>query len=51
LEIQRNLYVLQELQRILYENGENELAKKFEDAYQRIVEGIQINDSSNRRNF
>jgi hypothetical protein len=51
LEIQRNLYVLQELQRILYENGENELAKKFEDAYQRIVEGIQINDSSNRQNF
>ncbi len=51
IEIQRNLYVLGELQRILYENGENELAKKYEDAYQRIIEGLQITDGNNRRNF
>ncbi len=51
IEIQRNLYVLGELQRILYENGENELAKKYEDAYQRIIEGLQVTEGSNRRNF
>ncbi|NOT74611.1 MAG: DUF2723 domain-containing protein [Cyclobacteriaceae bacterium] len=42
LDIRRNLYVLSELQRILYENGELELAKKYEDAYQRIVETLQV---------
>ena len=51
LEIRRNLYVLGELQRILYENGEDELAKKFEDAYRRILEDLQINNGTNRENF
>ncbi len=42
MEVRRNLYVLGELQRILYENQELELAKRFEDAYQRILDGLQV---------
>ncbi len=51
LEIRKDLYILGELQRILYENGEEELAKKYEDAYQRIVTGLQVTEGSNRQNF
>jgi hypothetical protein len=42
MEVRRNLYVLGELQRVLYENQQLELAKRFEDAYQRILDGLQI---------
>ncbi len=42
MEVRRNLYILGELQRILYENGESDLAKKFESSYERILEGLQI---------
>ena len=41
-ELQRNLIVLAELQRTLYENGQEELAKKYEEAYQRIVADMQL---------
>ncbi len=51
MEIRRNLYVLGELQRILYENGEVELAKKYEDAYQNILENLQIREGNSRGNF
>ena len=51
LEVRRNLYVLGELQRILYENGETELAKKYEDAYRKILEALQVTDGTNRGNF
>ena len=44
MEVRRNLFVLGELQRILYENGENDQAKKYEDAYQRIIQGLQIRE-------
>ena len=44
MEVRRNLFVLGELQRILYENGESEMAKKYEDAYQRIIQGLQIRE-------
>lgn len=48
MEVRRNLYILGELQRILYENQELELAKRFEDAYQRILDGLQVrNDDRN----
>jgi hypothetical protein len=45
MEVRRNLYILGELQRILYENGNQELGKKFEDAYNRILENLQIRDT------
>jgi hypothetical protein len=48
IEVRRNLFTLGELQRILYENGENELAKKYEDAYQRIIQNLQIRDGLDR---
>ncbi|MBL6446862.1 DUF2723 domain-containing protein [Fulvivirga sp. 29W222] len=41
-ELQRNLIVLAELQRTLYENGNEDLAKKYEEAYQRIVSDMQL---------
>ena len=51
LEVRRNLYVLGELQRILNENGETELAKKYEDAYGKILNALQVTDGTNRGNF
>ncbi len=45
MEVRRNLYILGELQRILYENQQPELAKRFEDAYQKILEDLQIRDT------
>lgn len=42
-EIQVNLVTLDLLQRSLYRNGEEELAKKYEDAYQQIVGGLNLN--------
>lgn len=50
MEVRRNLYVLGELQRILYENGNSELAKQFEDSYNRILENLQVRDND-RSNF
>lgn len=50
IDVRRNLYILGEMQRILYENGNSELAKKFEDAYNRILENLQIRDTD-RDNF
>ncbi|HEY5822715.1 MAG TPA: DUF2723 domain-containing protein, partial [Cyclobacteriaceae bacterium] len=42
LDLRRNLYVLGELQRVLYENGETELGKKYEDAYNGHVNNLQV---------
>jgi hypothetical protein len=41
IEMRRALYILGELQRVLYENGETELGKKYEDAYQNYIGGLQ----------
>jgi len=41
-ELRRNIFVLNALQRTLYENGEEDLAKKFEDAYTRLVTSLQM---------
>lgn len=46
-EMQKNLVILGELQRTLYQNGEEELAKKYEDAYQQYVGTLQ----PGRRNY
>ena len=51
LEIRRSLYVLGELQNILYENGETEQAKKFEDTYQRLLQDLQVNIGTGRENY
>jgi hypothetical protein len=42
LELRRNAYVLNTLQRTLYENGEMELGKKFEDALNKHMASLQI---------
>jgi hypothetical protein len=41
-DLRKNVFVLNALQRTLYENGQEELAKRFEDAYNRLVASLQI---------
>ncbi|MFM9840522.1 MAG: protein O-mannosyl-transferase family [Cyclobacteriaceae bacterium] len=41
-DLRKNIFVLSALQRTLYENGQDELAKKYEDAYNRLVASLQI---------
>ncbi len=41
-ELRRNIFILNALQRTLYENGEEEQAKKFEDAYTLLVNRLQM---------
>jgi hypothetical protein len=41
-EMQEQLVILGELQRVLYKYGEADLAKKFEDAYTKHAEALQI---------
>jgi hypothetical protein len=40
-ELQINLVILGELQRVLYANGETELAKKLEDSYEKYAAAFQ----------
>lgn len=51
LELRKNLYMVEALQSILYENGEGDLAKKYEDAYDRFLQDLQIRDTDNRRSY
>ncbi len=51
LEIRKDLYILDQLQEILYRNGEMELGKKFEDQYTSVINALQVTEESNRRNF
>ena len=44
LELRKNLFVLGDLQRTLHENGEHDLAKKFEDAYEKHLANLQIEE-------
>lgn len=46
MELRRNIYILGELQSILLENGEAELATKFEEMYDRHVRDLRINDTA-----
>ena len=41
-DLRRNIFILNALQRSLYENGEEEAAKKYEDAYTLLVNQLQI---------
>lgn len=49
-EVYTGISVLGELQRVLYKYGESDLAKKYEDAYQKYAGIIQMR-SGGRRNF
>ena len=51
MEVRKDLYILGELQRMLYENKEPVLAKKFEDSYQNILEGLQIREGGAREDY
>ena len=44
LELRKCLFILGDLQRSLHENGEHDLAKKFEDAYEKHLANLQINE-------
>ena len=44
MDVRRNLYILGELQRILYEYRQPDLAKRSEDSYQKILDGLQVRD-------
>jgi hypothetical protein len=39
------------LQRTLYENGEMELGKKYEDAYNRLVASLQVTGAIDRNQY
>jgi len=41
-DLRRNIFILNAIQRALFENGEEELAKKYEDAYTRLVASLQM---------
>ena len=45
LDLRKNIYILGELQSTLLENGETELATKFEEMYDKHVHDLQINDT------
>ncbi|MBK5277485.1 MAG: hypothetical protein JJE09_01350, partial [Bacteroidia bacterium] len=44
LELRKSLFILGDLQRTLHENGEHDLAKKFEDAYEKHLANLQTNE-------
>lgn len=50
LEGRQRIYILGELQRILYENGEDVLAEKFEKAYEKHLDDLQVN-TRNRTDY
>jgi hypothetical protein len=50
-ELRRNIFILNSLQRTLYENGETELGKKYEDAFNKHLSSLEINDSVNRDQY
>lgn len=43
-EMRKSIYILSEVQRIFHENGEHDLAKKFEDAFDKHYNALQIQD-------
>src|SRR5260221_86168 len=51
MELRRNIYILGNLYQILYKNGENDLGKKLEDAYNKHIEAMQIKRGAKRGDF
>ena len=47
-DLRNNIVMLNILQRTLYEHGEKDLAKKYEDAVQRFMGYLQINEGGSR---
>ncbi|MFM7193788.1 MAG: DUF2723 domain-containing protein [Bacteroidota bacterium] len=47
----RNMYVLSELQNVLYKYGEDELGKKYETAYDDILKILEANSPPDRSEF
>lgn len=41
LELRKNMFIIGDLQRIMLENGETELAQKFEDMYQKHITNLE----------
>ncbi|MBS1952118.1 MAG: putative membrane protein [Cytophagales bacterium] len=50
-ELRNNIVLLNILQRALYENGEKDLAKKYEDAVQKFMGFLQINEGGGRQDY
>ncbi len=50
-ELRNNIVMLNILQRTLYENGEAELAKKYEDAYTKLLTDLQVTEGGQRGNY
>src|SRR5882762_1895652 len=48
-ELRNNIVMLNILQRTLYENGEAELAKKYEDAYTKLLTDLQVNEGGGQK--
>jgi hypothetical protein len=46
-ELRRNMFVLNSIYRSLYENGEMELGKKYEDALNKLMASLQIYQENN----
>lgn len=41
-ELRKNLFLLGSIQRILFENQQDELALRYEEHYQRLIEALQL---------
>jgi hypothetical protein len=50
-ELRRNIFILNSLQRTLYENGEMELGKKYEDAFNKHLSSLQIGGAVDRNQY
>jgi hypothetical protein len=50
-DLRNNIVLLNILQRALYENGETELAKKYENAYTKLLTDLKINEGGQGRNY
>ena len=48
-DLRNNLALLNILQRALYENGEMELAKKYEEAYSELLAELQLNEGGGQK--
>ncbi|MBI1767817.1 MAG: DUF2723 domain-containing protein [Bacteroidetes bacterium] len=50
-DLRNNVVLLNILQRGLYENGETELAKKYEDAYTKLLTELQVVEGGDRSDY
>ncbi len=50
-EGRKNIYIVSELSRILYDNGDAEQAKRYEDFYEKTLQYLQITNSLGRDEY